>query len=281
MISMSYGQAFRSVRRLTPPFLRAGSSRAILVLAAAAAMSAGAHLPAVASVLPCTPPEGVARLAGPTPALLEALKANDEIKIVAFGSSSTEGTGASARERTYPARMAAALRRVLPGRRFKVINRGKGGELASDMLRRLERDVIAEEPALAIWQTGVNDAIRGIDMDDFRATVEEGISRLKERGVDVILLDAQYYPRSQNVSTYRDYVALMRKIGAAHDVPVFRRYQLMTHLVESGQFKVEELLAADRFHQNDTSYHCLGAVIAEAIRVRFDSTLAPAFAHDE
>ena len=256
--------------------LPAGWIRSALGIALAGAVLASGAGAVSATPLPCSAPEAITRFAAPTPALTKAFEANEAIRIVAFGSSSTEGAGASAQDRTYPARLAAMLRRMLPGRQFTVINRGRGGELASDMLARLERDVISAAPTLVIWQTGVNDAIRGVDMGEFHAIVEAGIDRLKAEGIDVILLDAQYYPRALKVKDYPAYQALIRKIATANNVPVFRRYQLMVHLVESGQFSIEELLAKDRFHLNDTSYNCLGAVIAEAIRVRFDDGAQPA-----
>jgi acyl-CoA thioesterase-1 len=231
---------------------------------------------ALASTPPCSAPEGLARLGAPTPVLVKAMKDGAAVRIVAFGSSSTEGAGASARDRAYPARLGAALRRMLPDHSFQIVNRGRGGELASDMLARMERDVIAEAPTLVIWQTGVNDAIRGIDMETFQAQLEDGLERLKAAGIDVVLLDHQYYPRAEAVKDYRAYLALLRRIGAAHNVPVFQRYQLMTHLVKSGQFQIDDLLAPDRFHQNDLSYNCLGAILAEAIRVRLDRASAPA-----
>jgi acyl-CoA thioesterase-1 len=268
-------QVFERTRRRSFPLRAAGLTGAALRLTLAGAVLAVTASGAMASMLPCSAPEAITRLHAPTPALTKAFAANEAIRIVAFGSSSTEGAGASAQERTYPARLATMLRRMLPGRTFTVINRGRGGQLARDMLARLERDVISAEPTLVIWQTGVNDAIRGVDMGEFQAVVDAGIVRLKADGIDVILLDAQYYPRALKVKDYRAYQALLRKIGAVHKVPVFRRYQLMTHLVESGQFRIEELLAADRFHLNDTSYDCLGSVIAEAIRVRADAAIGP------
>lgn len=252
------------------------SMRIALCVALTGAVLAFGNGGASASTLPCSAPKALTRFGAPTPSLTKAFAANEAIRIVAFGSSSTEGAGASAQDRTYPARLAAMLRRMLPGRQFAVINRGRGGELASDMLARLERDVISASPTLVIWQTGVNDAIRGVDMGEFHAVVEAGIDRLRAEGIDVILLDAQYYPRALKVKDYRDYQVLIRKIATANNVPVFRRYQLMTHLVESGQFRIEELLAKDRFHLNDTSYNCLGAVIAEAIRMRLDDAARPA-----
>ncbi len=229
----------------------------------------------LASTPPCSAPEGLARLGAPTPVLVKAMKDGAAVRIVAFGSSSTEGAGASARDRAYPARLGAALRRMLPDHTFQIVNRGRGGELASDMLARMERDVINEAPTLVIWQTGVNDAIRGIDMETFQAQVEDGLERLKAAGIDVVLLDHQYYPRAEAVKDYRAYLALLRRIGAAHNVPVFQRYQLMTHLVKSGQFEIDDLLAPDRFHQNDLSYNCLGAILAEAIRGRLIRASVP------
>jgi acyl-CoA thioesterase-1 len=37
-----------------------------------------------------------------------------------------------------------------------VINKGVGGEMAFQMLARLERDVLPYHPQLVIWQTGSN-----------------------------------------------------------------------------------------------------------------------------
>ena len=266
--------------RLPDRSARSIGAGAITRAFAAAAMIATAAIlgssQVLASTPPCSAPDWIKRLGAPTPALVKAFREGTTIRIVAFGSSSTEGAGASARDRTYPARLGAALRRLLPEHTFKIVNRGRGGELARDMLARLERDVIGEAPTMVIWQTGVNDAIRGVEMEKFRGQVEDGLARLKAAGIDVVLLDHQYYPRAAAIKTYSAYLALLRRIGGAHNVPVFQRYQLMTHLVKSGQFRVDDLLAADRFHQNDLSYHCLGAMLAEAIHVRFNSAAAPA-----
>ncbi|MBU2531784.1 MAG: SGNH/GDSL hydrolase family protein, partial [Alphaproteobacteria bacterium] len=158
----------------------------------------------------CAAPDNITRFRAPTPALTSAFQSGQPVRIVAFGSSSTEGAGASASDRTYPARLQFALRLKFPEHNFKVINRGKGGELASHMLARLDRDVIAENPTLVIWQTGVNDAIHGIDMAEFRNIVEAGVNRMKGAGIDVILLDQQYYPRSAKVPNYNAYLKLIR-----------------------------------------------------------------------
>lgn len=217
---------------------------------------------------PCHAPAELAKFGAPTPRLVRSFEADTTIRIVALGSSSTEGAGASSSTRSYPAQLEQALRQRVPSHHFEVINRGKGGQLAADMLARIDTDVIAAWPALVIWQTGVNDAIRNIDVAQFRATLEAGIARFKAHAIDVVLLDLQYYPTAAKVPAYRAYLDVIRDTGARLEVPVFRRFALMTHLIESRQFKAEELLAPDLFHQNDLSYSCLAAAMADAVGAR-------------
>ena len=97
------------------------------------------------------------------------------LRIIAFGSSSTEGIGASSPAATYPSRLLAALTAALPaGQRVIVFNRGIGGEDADDMLRRLPA-VIAERPDLIIWQTGSNDPLRAVPLDRFVQETMAGV----------------------------------------------------------------------------------------------------------
>lgn len=215
----------------------------------------------------CAPPAaGVMDVHKPLPNLERAWRAHETISVVAFGSSSTAGTGASGPDRSYPARLKYHLSQKFPKVQFSVANKGRGGELARHMLARLDRDVLKLKPQLVLWQTGVNDAIKQVDPEEFRTNVELGIERFKAAGIDVILIDQQYFPGSSKVPGYGDYLELLHRIGEKYNVPVFRRYELMAHLVRSAQFDLRALLAPDRFHQNDTSYECMGAVLAQTLQ---------------
>jgi hypothetical protein len=66
------------------------------------------------------------------------------IKIVALGSSSTYGAGASTSAASYPSRLAEELVRRFPGHKFTVLNRGVNGEDVGNMLARLDTAVIRE-----------------------------------------------------------------------------------------------------------------------------------------
>src|ERR1044072_2872158 len=60
----------------------------------------------------------------------ERIAQGKPLKIVAIGSSSTSGAGASSRNATYPARLEAELKAQLPGLPITVLNKGIGGEEA-------------------------------------------------------------------------------------------------------------------------------------------------------
>ena len=82
----------------------------------------------------------------PLTRVAQRLGNGDPVKIIAIGSSSTAGTGASSRAFSYPSRLEAELRTRFPRTSITVINRGVAGEEAPQMLARFARDVIAENP---------------------------------------------------------------------------------------------------------------------------------------
>jgi hypothetical protein len=93
--------------------------RTTFVLLAALLMVGAAPGPAAAQAAagqaaPDCPPAPVEAV--PLPASRAALRAGRPLTVVAFGSSSTEGAGASTPDHAYPARLEALLRAALPGR---------------------------------------------------------------------------------------------------------------------------------------------------------------------
>ncbi len=205
------------------------------------------------------------RFGAPLTNLVQAFRSTKLIRIVALGSSSTAGSGASSPHASYPAQLDDELERRFVGWDFKVTNLGVGGQLASDMLARMARDVIPREPHLVLWQTGVNDAIRDVGVENYRNTLKAGIEKLRQHGIDVILVQMQFYPRSERVQRYKDYLLAMHEVAATEEVAVFRRFSIMKHFIKSGQFTPAQLLSPDLFHMNDLSYGCLAGLMADAI----------------
>jgi acyl-CoA thioesterase I len=216
----------------------------------------------------CAVPETLVTFQPPLARFAQAIERNRVIRVIAIGSSSTEGQGASTKQASYPERFDREMDRLYPGKDFQVTNLGRGGELADHMLVRLQRDVIPQRPALVLWQTGVNDVITGVDLKAFKLTLEAGIASLKAANIEVVLIDPQFYPRSTTVPHYEKYVATMHAIAEAHRIPVFRRYAIMKHLIASGQHSIDTFLWKDKFHLNDLSYGCLAELMAAAVKER-------------
>lgn len=217
------------------------------------------------------------RFSAPLPNLTRKVATLNGIHIIALGSSSTAGSGASSQLASYPARLDAELDRRFARKNFVVTNYGTGGQLASDMLARIKEDVLDQAPALVIWQTGVNDAVQDVGVELFQETLERGVQDLKEAGIDVVLVDMQYYPRSERVAVYGDYLKAMRTVAREESVPLFGRFAVMKHLVKSGLFTSDQLLAPDNFHLNDLSYGCLADLLAEAIEEQVKAGIRTSF----
>lgn len=213
----------------------------------------------------CTAPAELLTLQQPLPKLLEALHSNSPIRIVALGSSSTWGAGATSRAHTYPARLEQELRAAWPKSDVRVINAGVGGQLARQMLARIDKDVAPRHPQLVLWQTGVNDAIRGVPIGDYKQQLRLGVERLRALGADVVLVDQQYYPSFKKLKDGPLYLDAMREIATDLKVPVVQRYRIMQHLISSAQFTAATLLAPDLFHLNDRAYDCIGRLMARSL----------------
>ena len=193
------------------------------------------------------------------------LRRGEPVTIVAFGSSSTFGAGASDRAHAYPAQLASELQRRFPSSEITVVNKGINGEQAPQMLARLERDVIALHPDLVIWQTGSNEILRHADLVRFRDLTLAGLARLKAAGIETILMDAQYTPRIIANPSYGDFNAALESVARADHVPLFDRFKAMQFWLATERRGWSDMVARDRLHLNDHGYRCVAAEVASLI----------------
>jgi lysophospholipase L1-like esterase len=187
------------------------------------------------------------------------------LTIVAMGSSSTSGVGASAPGFSYPSRLEAALRDRFPGIDIRVINRGKGGEDVSEELARFDRDVIAERPELVIWQLGTNAVLRRDDLTADRELIERGVAQLKASGSDVVLMDLQYAPRVLARPAYAEMEQLIAVVAERDQIGLFRRFELMRYWQAGQQADAAQMVGPDGLHMTDRSYGCLADDLAEGL----------------
>jgi lysophospholipase L1-like esterase len=184
--------------------------------------------------------------------------------ILAIGSSSTEGIGATSPANAYPARLEQELEKHT-GVDFDVKNAGIGGELAAKTLERLKSALKSGWARLVIWQVGTNDAIVGVDETLFRATVNAGIAATRAAGVPLVLVGPQFTLKSPDPVRYERFVKMVDDIGAANRVPVLSRYAMMKSWSAKGAKAVGLLLSGDGLHMSDLGYQCLAHALAEAI----------------
>jgi acyl-CoA thioesterase-1 len=220
---------------------------------------------ALASGENCAAPPDIFRLTAPLPRTEARLNRRETLTIVALGSSSTAGFGASLPARSYPSRLAVELGNLLPGAPIRIYNKGVGGETETEMVARFERDVFALRPDLVIWQVGANAVVRDLDLARYDATVRDGLRRLKGAGIDVVMMDLQYAPRIIAHPAFQETQANIARDAAEEHVAVFRRFDIMRHWVETRQLDFKRMLLGDGLHLNDLSYGCIARLLAAAI----------------
>lgn len=113
-----------------------------------------------------------------------AASAQQPVRIVAFGGSSTYGQGIE-RYDAYPAKLEKALR--AKGYNVNVTNAGVSGDKTADGLARLDRAVPAGTQ-IVIVEYGINDSFARIDPQTIQTNLETMLGRLKARGVQILLV---------------------------------------------------------------------------------------------
>jgi lysophospholipase L1-like esterase len=206
----------------------------------------------------------LARLANPLANVARKLAGGTPITIVAIGSSSTAGAGASAPDRSYPSRLQVELMQQFPRQQFTVINRGVNGEEVKDMLSRFDK-VLSDKPDLVLWQLGTNTVIRNHPMSNNGTLIREGVSRIKRAGADVILIDPQFAPK---VIVKPDATAMVSLIGLTaktENVDLFQRFEVMRQWRDTDRLPFDTFVSADGLHMNDWSYGCIAKTLAASI----------------
>jgi acyl-CoA thioesterase-1 len=208
------------------------------------------------------------RLADPLPRFAHRLAAGQPITVVAVGSSSTSGVGASSPAANYPSQLAVELKRLFPTHPITVLNRGVGGEEVGDMLKRFDKAVVAAKPDLVLWQLGTNSVIRNQMFTDHGAAIRDGLNKIRSTGADVVLIDPQFAPKVIVKAEAEHMVELIATTAKMENVDLFSRFNVMKHWSEVDHMAFESFVSPDGLHMNDWSYACmakgLGLAIAEA-----------------
>lgn len=232
--------------------------------AAFLAFTAGMTLSAAAEDSPCPKASTSVFHANESWRVIPAEAARD-LRILAIGSSSTAGIGASEPLKTYPAQLQQRLAGRLYGVKVSVDNAGVSGETADATETRLEKVITQGDYDFVVWQVGTNDALKGGDPEAFKALLLRGIAAAKRTAAKLVLLNQQFFPGITDPVRYETFVKIVDNIGKANGVPVFSRYEMMKAWAEQSAGLLTTMLYTDKFHMSDRGYSCVAEALADSI----------------
>ncbi len=210
----------------------------------------------------CEVPAADIAAPAPLPNLAAILAERKTLRILAIGSSSTYGIGASSRSRSYPAQLGDILEKALKGVDVTIVNRGVSGEVAATTAERLRSEVAVERPDLVLWQLGTNDALARVPIDEFEHTVRSTVGWLKDNKVDVVLVGLQYTPKFARDDNYIAVRDMLSRIAAEEKILYVRRYNAMQFIAKA---RSANMVSGDDLHLNDLGYRCMAEHIAQAV----------------
>lgn len=191
----------------------------------------------------------------------EAVKGTKRLNIVVLGTASS-ALGPDSKT-AYPARLQAVLQARFPALAIAVNSQAKPRQTAADMANALDKLLADTRPDLLLWQTGTVDAMRGVDPEDFRSTLDDGVETVQAAGADVVLINMQYSPRIESMIQLNAYLDNMRVVSRDREVPLFDRLGIMRYWNDTGAF---DLSAATKDSALATKVHdCLGRALASLV----------------
>lgn len=206
------------------------------------------------------------------PRVAEAI-ARKRLKVLVVGTTSSMIGGPAGTLKAYPARLQEQLVRVLPDIAVQVTTFAKPRETAVEAEKALESLVAIEKPDLVVWQTGTFDAMRSVDLEEFRAALEDGIDTLQGAKADVVLMNMQYSPRTESMIAVGAYADTMRLAAMQREVLLFDRFAVMKLWNELGIFDLyaatKKTDVAERVH--DCIGRLLGGLALDAAEKAVDS----------
>ena len=127
------------------------------------------------------------------------------MKIVFFGDSVTEGCFELSfhnvegvtdiirdKKSVYHNILKERIEREHPELAIEYVNAGISGNSTVDALKRIEQDVIAQNPDVAVVCFGLND-VAGMSLDEYVSNMEQIFRTLKDHGIQVIYMTPNMY----------------------------------------------------------------------------------------
>jgi len=212
----------------------------------------------------CRASRELLELGNPLAIARAAVAEERELRIVAMGSSSTQGYGATNPQYSYPAQLKMKLEAAMPGIKIHVWNKGIGGQDAEEMVARMSKDVKPEHAHIVVWQVGTNSAIRRDPLTKFADKLRAGIDIGHSLGANFVMMNLQYVPAVVALPDEEEYARVMAEVAKEKNAGLFRRFEIMRSWYNDGM-PYAQFVTNDGLHLNDFGQKCIGKLLSMSI----------------
>jgi len=195
--------------------------------------------------------------------VLKEVKSRQRLDISVIGTGSSSLPGPEGARFAYPAQLEQVLQKGLPGVTVKVTAHVEPRATTAEMGKDLPKILADDQPSLVIWQAGTADAMTSVEPEEFRNSLDDGVTAIENSGADVVLMNMQYSPRTESMMDVSGYADIMHFVAQQHNTLLFDRLGIMRNWNESGTFDLyattKDYDMARRVHQ------CIGRALASQI----------------
>ena len=178
---------------------------------------------------------------------------------------------------------------ALAAEKCTVINAGVGGHNSRNLLKRLDKDVLARRPRLVVLMVGTNDVLNSrnsVPLDEYRKNLEKLIGRITSGGAKLVLMTipschepyllerhpADFYEPDGPSGRIQKANLIIRQTAKKHKIPLVDIHEILSTKGNIGE-KPEGLLrnkanssSADGVHPTPDGYRIIAAAVYRAIR---------------
>ncbi len=187
------------------------------------------------------------------------------VKVVCFGDSVTGVYYHTGGRRAYPKLVEIGFQRTEPRAKVNAVNAGISGNTTRDALARIDDDVLSHRPDLVTVMFGLNDVTR-VPIKEYRDNLVKIIRRCRDAGAEVLLCtpNSVYDTTARPVKKLERYVAVVKQVGQAEQVPVADCYDAYERLRARDQFAWATLMS-DEIHPNLDGHKLIAEEIVHTV----------------
>jgi hypothetical protein len=93
--------------------------------------------------------------------------------------------------------------------------------------------------------------------------LDRGVELAHKAGVDVVLVNMQYSPRTESMIAVDHYAEAMRWVALQREVPLFDRFAVMKTWSELGVFDLRQ--ATNKLDTAQKVHNCIGYLLADLV----------------